>query len=248
MWSECRNWSRLTDAEKTEAIEKAVAIHCDALGMPDRMPKIKIIERDRVKIRNEDYQITNGLYNPVEHEISVNRKSAGWADDFESLLNTIVHENTHNYQYMLMNSYSGLDLTAVTAADPLRFQVSMFMLNDGPGYVMGGSPGSTPDEDAVYRVQPMERHAWLAGGEVTGLFQEAAQNEVSRLMSALEEMTAALPPQKPPSEDRKALVKAMASHLDQLVRAQLMKITTRELIAILDSAQAFLDSQSSPKN
>jgi len=91
--------------------------------------------------------------------------SAG-AKSFEAMLDTVLHENTHRQQNVLVRAirYPRGDLPnrwlTETYTDPPYTQTRMFDAgNRDGGYV-------PPEEDqGIYEQQPEERHAWMSGGQ-----------------------------------------------------------------------------------
>ncbi|MEQ4724491.1 hypothetical protein [Nonomuraea sp. B19D2] len=164
-----RRWHRLTDEERQSALARAAAIHAEEFSMSHRTPKITLSDtKSGSGVR--DY----GAYDRLEGEIKVNHRHRGWSD-LDQALDTAIHEDTHNYQEWL-----GTKLTdqSIKPGHPDYLQASLFALNDGLAYVDGVN-------FPIYKSQPMERHAWLAGGEVRNLWLAEAQAEAQAVLNEL---------------------------------------------------------------
>ena len=169
-----RNWNGMNAEAKVKALKQALAIQCQQIGI-DPPPPVKLYSDPTVKV-DEDKKLTcAGYYSPQERSIYLNDDSATFKGDFDDALDTIIHENTHNYQRKLVD-----DLVAgrLLPGDPNYQQAVLFQLNTlKPGYVNNG-PG--------YKEQPLERHAWLAGGEARRLFSEDAITEARVLIEEMQ--------------------------------------------------------------
>ncbi|NEU36439.1 hypothetical protein GN156_37985, partial [bacterium LRH843] len=78
---------------------------------------------------------------------------------------TVIHENMHNYQAVLVQR---LEEGIITKDDPEYVQARIFAANDMPdGYV---TPSEPVDDDKkgtnTYKTQPLEAHAWDTGAGV----------------------------------------------------------------------------------
>lgn len=114
-------------------------------------------------------------------------------EDFDEVLNTLVHETTHAYQNELSEKFNS-DLTPKDpgfASDPRFAQAMLFALNNKPGMYAKPPPQSDPkgqlDDKAwkesdeyklmrrAYDNEPVEAHAWKAGNEAGRMFDRKAQ-------------------------------------------------------------------------
>ena len=95
-----------------------------------------------------------------------NDSGANFNEDFDDSLDTIIHENTHNYQHKLV---ARLEAGEIRPTDPEYNQAVLFQLN------FAGYLESTDEGHEAYAKQPVEMHAWLAGGEAHRLFLDDAK-------------------------------------------------------------------------
>jgi hypothetical protein len=141
----------------------------------------------------------------------LNPRSSLW-NDIDQIFNTVIHENTHNYQMWL-----AAQLTPEQMIDPRHLQATLFALNRY-GYL---KPSVGED---VYKRQPVERHAFLAGDEVMGLWLEEAREEGEAMLAKL-------------ANTRQQAAAAYRMHLSAALEAG----SVSKIFIAIDSAQAFLD-------
>lgn len=155
------DWAILTDEQRAEALKEAAREQCAAFGY--KLPPGGITLKDF----GADTEGDNGQFNPkldpTQNDIELNTRSVAMMD-FESALDLIIHENSHNYQNQLIarlapNYTPAKDRITETGPNKnLYKQAMMFKVSDPyEAYVKGG------EEEAVYRKQPQEEHAWYAG-------------------------------------------------------------------------------------
>jgi hypothetical protein len=174
-----REWDTLPKEKRFEVLQEALKIQCQGMGIPDNeLPPIKRFSdpaaqvTEHKKLTCTGYQADGALY--------INDQSSNF-DDFDGILDTVIHENTHNYQHRLVAKLES-DPPQLKPGDPDYNQAVLFQMNFGPGYLEGDGA----DREA-YELQPTERHAWLAGGEAHKIFVEDAQAEGQILMTKMTE-------------------------------------------------------------
>ncbi|GGS90213.1 hypothetical protein ACFFV7_44195 [Nonomuraea spiralis] len=167
-----RRWISLENKDRVVLLEKALKIHADEYGMGDRIPKITLSNTNEPGVKS------CGMFDRIENEIKINSEWQRKWDDLDEALDTVIHENTHNYQNWLATKLAD---GSIQPDDPDYLQASLFALNDGYGYVQKQVPHET------YKSQPMERHAWLAGGDIRNLWLTEAQAEVQVAVNELKQ-------------------------------------------------------------
>jgi hypothetical protein len=78
----------------------------------------------------------------------------------QELIDTVTHENTHNYQSEMLARASEIGVD-----DEDYQQLLMFAANEGDGYVNSTEAQGNGDYD-TYKKQPQERHAFKAGNMI----------------------------------------------------------------------------------
>jgi hypothetical protein len=136
------NWPNLSDKEKRQTMKLVTSTYCKVAGF--REPADVVIEDDPTSKR--------GAWNANSRRLMINRQS-GSLDDFEATMNTLFHENSHNWQMELSSAIRQVP-SQIDPLSPLYDQALLFAANND-GYVT--EPQNT------YRAQPMEAHAMLAG-------------------------------------------------------------------------------------
>lgn len=154
-----KEWSK--DAESREKnfpkvkalMEKIVAIQCKQLGMP--VPEVEIYEEPTKPG-------SCGYFSPNDGKIHINKYAdATW--DLKELIDTMTHENTHNYQdRMIKQLHDG----QIKEGDDTYMPAVMFELNGGPGGYITPDEARQIGDRGAYDAQPMESHAWKTGGEI----------------------------------------------------------------------------------
>jgi hypothetical protein len=156
------NWDAWSKDDATRAVsfgkllkvaETILQIQSDILrkDLPElQTPKIKVIEANERKFGNFDNSTKTIQINVKSKEI--------W--NLKELINTITHENTHNYQHTMMEH-----ATKFKDGDDDYEQLLMFQVDDDLGYVDSGEAQEAGDYK-TYKRQPMERHAFRVGGKV----------------------------------------------------------------------------------
>ena len=93
--------------------------------------------------------------------ISLNSVPECGFTDLRVILDTVVHENSHAYQMMLMDK---LDKGQLDPSDPAYDQARLFKENN-LAYV--GNSSGNKNQNAAYEGQPLEIHANTMGPKVT---------------------------------------------------------------------------------
>jgi hypothetical protein len=169
--------------QKIKVLETALAIQCRQLGI-DPPPKVKLFSDPASKVDDHQKQTCAGHYDPTDGNIYLNDQSPTIQNDFDNALDTIIHENTHNYQNKLM---ADLEAGKLKPGDDDYEQAMMFRLNSGKGGYIDSGDG--------YPEQPLERHAWQAGGEARKLFFADAEAEGRMLLEKMQKWVEANPGQ-----------------------------------------------------
>jgi hypothetical protein len=139
-------WPALTDDKKLKVIRQVVAAHCKAGGFP-QPAKIGFERLESSTIVAE--------YRPRQRALVINSSPAA-LEDFESTMNTIFHENSHNWQ-AVMAVDAQRNHPAVAADNPWHQQSMVFAAN------LADYDGDAADAKSAYREQPVEAHAMYAG-------------------------------------------------------------------------------------
>jgi hypothetical protein len=127
---------------KQKVFAKVLASQCKAYDIP--VPAIRWYAGDK-----GDY----GGFNTTSGIISLNTRYLG---DAKEMIDTILHENSHNYQDQLAKRYFAGE---IKKTDPVYEQAKAFALT----HHMDAYVDSDEDGD-VYETQPEEMHAWEVGG------------------------------------------------------------------------------------
>jgi len=104
---------------------------------------------------------------------------------FDEVLDTVIHETTHAYQNYLIKE---LD-RSITPDDPRYAQAMLFKLNQRTFiYPSDDRTSETIAQDLAYRKQPLEKHAWKAGGEAGRVFDvKSAPLRIAMVRSNLQD-------------------------------------------------------------
>jgi hypothetical protein len=160
------NWSLISQEERLKVLELLVDTHCRTCNFKKPKNAIQLGPLE---------EHTAGLFINAEKTIYLNSNSPALAD-FELALDLIFHENSHNYQYFLVDRLKRESRTTGVAklspADPVYQQARLFELNAATGGYVKSS-----DDHEGYRKQPLEDHAWSAGPTMAArLIQELDRN------------------------------------------------------------------------
>lgn len=142
------NWDAVDDDQKVALLTRTLETECAIYGMP--VPTVETFSEKPGDL---------GSFNSATNVIRINtHEDATFSYDFFDSIDTVVHENAHNYQdYLVLRLNEGL----LQPGDPEYNQALIFAANDASyGYVQ-------PKEDMkCYKKQPLEEHAWKTGTTV----------------------------------------------------------------------------------
>jgi len=150
---------KVSRESKQKVFEKVLQVQSEAYDIP--VPGIRWYDG-----ANGDF----GGFNTTSGIISLNTL---YLDNAEEMINTILHENTHNYQDQLAKRYFAGD---IQKTDPIYEQAKAFALTHHmDAYV------DNDESPAVYKIQPEEMHAWDAGDkEAPALLRQLADAKAKR--------------------------------------------------------------------
>lgn len=140
-------WPTEDPSKKIALLTRTLRAECDIYGMP--VPEVQTFSEPPGDL---------GSFNSSTNVIRINIHPEATFDDFYDTIDTIVHENAHNYQGFLVKK---LQEGLIQPGDPEYVQALMFAANSEPwAYV-------TAEEDKdCYKKEPLEEHAWKTGGDV----------------------------------------------------------------------------------
>ena len=145
-------WADVPIADRLRLLERTLKSECAIYGMP--VPEVRTFSEPPGD---------EGFFDPVTNAISLNIHEDADFHDFYECIDTIVHENAHNYQeYMVTKLAEGL----IKPGDPDYKQALMFAANSG-----GGDYVDSDEDKAIYKKQPLEEHAWATGKGIAALLQ-----------------------------------------------------------------------------
>jgi hypothetical protein len=166
---EVRQWARIDDGARLDLLNRALSIHGSALGMTGAPPALVLVPKA------DEQTGSCGNYDFVTGAILLNPRSSLW-NDIDEVFNTVIHENTHHYQMWLAAQLTPEQV--MTSDDQRHLQAALFALNRR-GYLQPAAGLSG------YMSQPVERHAFLAGDEVMGLWLKDAREEGTAMLATL---------------------------------------------------------------
>ncbi|HEX5325411.1 MAG TPA: hypothetical protein VFW75_01960 [Acetobacteraceae bacterium] len=159
-----KNWATATPDDITKALTKVVKAQSKVLGITP--PKIVVIPPKDSK--TPDGHIIEGFFDPSDGMLHINMLPESSIHDFTEALDTVLHENAHNWQHQLV---AQLHAGKLKKGDPLYNQALMFEANsiEPGGYI-------EPDESVSdYQKQPLERHSWETGPATAGKVIDAVK-------------------------------------------------------------------------
>jgi hypothetical protein len=142
------NWSIMTTEQRQKALQQVLEAHCGAMGVP--VPKLVM--------GNALDEGAAGHYNPKTQVITIATSNAAFKD-FEAMMDTVFHENTHHYQNVLPEQADN----PVNKEFPTLVKILETNMRRENAYVKGG------ESPVIYKQQPIEAHAWWAGTHGTSL-------------------------------------------------------------------------------
>jgi hypothetical protein len=147
-------WATMDDDQRLAVLVKVMNAECKVFKIP--APAVLLFY---VPPGDE------GFFSPGSMTLNLNtHPDSGWSD-YKEAINTVVHENMHNYQAVLVQR---LQEGIITKDDPEYTQALIFAANDEPGGYVAPSEKLDPDESGTkpYKTQPVEAHAWDTGDGV----------------------------------------------------------------------------------
>ncbi len=142
------DWATTDIPKRVALLQKTLEKECEIYGMP--VPSIQTFEAPMPG--------DLGSFNAGTNVIRINVHPSATFDDFFDTIDTIVHENAHNYQgYLVTRLQEGL----IVPGDPEYKQALMFACNSVPQSYVNGQ-----EDRHIYEKQPLEEHAWKTGDGV----------------------------------------------------------------------------------
>jgi hypothetical protein len=158
------NWDKWPAAEKEAKriaiLKKAADYQAEAFGIA----KTDVVAYSP---KNPDGTLRpqrKGEYSDSDGQLKISRE-AMQNDGFDTVIDTVIHENDHRYQAALVKK---LDKKEIKPGDPLYNQAMTFKLNE-KYYVqpkIKSTDAPTPDRGDEYVTQPMEYHSRRNGEDV----------------------------------------------------------------------------------
>ncbi len=148
------SWGTKTDDERLAVLMKVLNAECKVYDIP----------APAVRLFNEPPG-DEGFFSSGSMTLNLNtHPESGWSD-YKEAVNTVVHENMHNYQAVLVQR---LEEGIITKDDPEYMQAKIFAANDAPGGYVDTEETLDDDEAGTnpYKTQPLEAHAWDTGDGV----------------------------------------------------------------------------------
>ncbi|WP_221328541.1 hypothetical protein [Actinoplanes sp. L3-i22] len=222
---ENRDWETKSTAERVDALEWAIELQCNVMGLPrDARPTLRLFHAEPVRGSDGKVAYRTGGFLPSQGVIEVSDRHL---DKFDQVLKTVIHENTHNYQFWLIKQ---LEQGKIGPNHPDYNQACMFLLNRD-AYQKDGTGVNRP----VYLGQPVEKHAWLAGLEAARLFRADARVQAIELVKRMQDFSKQATPAQ-----RARLDVCRQQLIDLLLRAAAKpddksEVTSTEIFALVDT-------------
>ena len=147
-------WAGLSMEDRMALLQRTVTMECEIYGMPVA----------RVEFFEQAMPGPSGYFSREAQAMFINTHPSVEMDDFAMMLDTVVHENVHNYQAELVRR---LEDGLLEPGDPEYDQARIFQAN----WARGGYVDAEQADHAAYRTQPLEAEAWSAGTTVPLLVQ-----------------------------------------------------------------------------
>jgi hypothetical protein len=180
-----RTWTEKSTQEKVEVLRTALRIQCGEMGIPENeMPEITLFSEPSVKLSPDKKLTLEGFFSPSDGKIYLNDNRDSFKEDFDDSLDTIIHENTHNYQHKLVKK---LEEGLIKEGDPEYNQAILFQFN------FANYLDSKDEGHEAYEKQPTEMHAWTAGREAHMLFLEDATTQATILIGKIKKIAEGFP-------------------------------------------------------
>jgi hypothetical protein len=169
-----KKWPNMKDTEKEAFLQRVLEIQCTEMKkrMPTfKMPVITTFSKEQEQVKKDKLTDESGYFSG--DKIYMNDQKASFKD-FADVINTVIHENTHNYQDQLVEMLEKGELEN----DPRKNQAILFRLNQGDDYQNSPKLENYKDKYkeyeeafAAYEKQPRELHAMRAGNDAKARFQ-----------------------------------------------------------------------------
>ncbi|MEX0348145.1 MAG: hypothetical protein AB3N15_01885 [Paracoccaceae bacterium] len=148
-------WGKMTDEQRLAVLLKVMNAECKVYDIPP--PKVRLFCQPPGD---------EGYFSGSTMTLNLNTHPySGWSD-YKEAVNTVIHENMHNYQAVLERR---LEEGILTEDDPVYVQAMIFAANQEPGGYVDTDEKPDPDEanQKPYKTQPIEAHAWDTGDGVS---------------------------------------------------------------------------------
>jgi hypothetical protein len=160
-----KNWHTMTEAKRLEVLQKAADYQAEAYGID------KTTLADYSKAKGADGSIEYGTYSHSTGKLNINTHDDAMKKGFDEALDTVVHENGHRQQALLIDKLDGKPPPPMDKSDPKYNQATTFKLNDrrsGGMYVRPPSEtgAANVDKGPEYFTQPKENHSRITGAAV----------------------------------------------------------------------------------
>lgn len=146
-------WGKMTDEDRLKVLLRVLNAECKVYDIP--APAVRLYRKPKGE----------GFFSPQTMTLNLNtHPDSGWSD-YQEAVNTVVHENMHNYQAVLERR---LEEGILTPNDPEFTQAQIFAANDAAGAYVSPEEPLDDDEKGTrpYMTQPVEAHAWDSGDGV----------------------------------------------------------------------------------
>ena len=165
-----KNWPTMSDTQKEAFLQKVLDIQCAEMKkkIPNfAVPKITTFSKAAQKVKEDKLTNESGYFR--DGKLYINDQKASFKD-FADVINTVIHENTHNYQDQLVGMLERGELEN----DPRKNQAILFRLNqdeyqDTPK--RDNYKGDYDEAFEAYEKQPRELHAMRAGNDAKARFK-----------------------------------------------------------------------------
>ena len=150
-----KGWGAMSAEARLKVLEKVLAAECRVYNIP--APPIRLFN---VPPGDE------GFFASSNGTLNLNTHPESGFSDYKEALDTVLHENMHNMQDVLMQR---LEEGILQPGDPEYDQAMLFAANNG-GYVPPDEDDEVAEDEVVqnaYEHQPLEMHAWGTGDTVS---------------------------------------------------------------------------------